>query len=92
MASVAHQCLVAALDHSNADHIEVILDVGLDGEDRHETPVLKLPPRALRFFAELVGPVKVLRFTAILDANVPHSRFKSSQGLSNNIQTDIFFI
>ena len=54
MASVAHQCLVAALDHSHADHIEVILDVGMDGEHRLETPVLKLPPRALRFFADVL--------------------------------------
>ena len=27
MAAVAHQCLVTALDHSNADHINIILDV-----------------------------------------------------------------
>jgi excisionase family DNA binding protein len=54
MAAIAHQCLVAALDHSKADHIEVILDVGAEGDARHETPVLKLPPRALRFFAEVL--------------------------------------
>jgi hypothetical protein len=28
MAAVAHQCLVAARDHSKADYIEVILAVG----------------------------------------------------------------
>ena len=49
MAAVAHQCLVTALDHSNADHINIILDVGTDGAEKHETPVLKLPPRAMRF-------------------------------------------
>ena len=54
MAAVAHQCLVAALDHSKADHIKVILDVGAEGDARHETPVLKLPPRALRFFADVL--------------------------------------
>lgn len=54
MAAIAHQCLVAALDHSKADHIEVILDVGAEGDARHETPVLKLPPRALRFFADVL--------------------------------------
>jgi excisionase family DNA binding protein len=54
MAAVAHQCLVTALDHSKADHIEVILDLGVDGEAGHETPVLKLPPRALRFFADVL--------------------------------------
>lgn len=53
MASVAHRCLVAALDHSNAEHIEIIVDVpGEDGE--HSPPTLKLPPRALRFFAEVL--------------------------------------
>jgi len=53
MASVAHQCLVAALDHSKAEHIEIIVDVA--GEDGvHTAPTLKLPPRALRFFAEVL--------------------------------------
>ena len=54
MAAVAHQCLVTALDHSNADHINIILNVGADGNQAHETPVLKLPPRALRFFADVL--------------------------------------
>lgn len=54
MAAVAHQCLVAALDHSKANHIEVILDLGAQGNARRETPVLKLPPRALRFFADVL--------------------------------------
>ena len=35
MAAVAHQCLVAALDHSKADHIEVILDVSTEGHQKH---------------------------------------------------------
>jgi excisionase family DNA binding protein len=54
MAAVAHQCLMMALDHSNADHIDVILDVSTEGAQKHETPVLKLPPRALRFFADVL--------------------------------------
>ena len=54
MAAVAHQCLVTVLDHSKANHIEVILDLGVQGETSHETPVLKLPPRALRFFADVL--------------------------------------
>ncbi len=54
MAAVAHQCLVTALDHSRADRIDIILDLGAEGEGRHETPVLKLPPNALRFFAEVL--------------------------------------
>jgi excisionase family DNA binding protein len=54
MAFVAHQCLIAALDHSKADHIEVVLEVTNPGEPKQETPVLKLPPRALRFFADVL--------------------------------------
>ncbi|BCO29784.1 hypothetical protein MIZ03_4708 [Rhodoferax lithotrophicus] len=54
MAAIALQCLTAALDHSKADHINIILDVSEEGEARHETPVLKLPPRALRFFADVL--------------------------------------
>jgi excisionase family DNA binding protein len=54
MAAVAHQCLMAALDHSNATHIDLILDIGTQGSDKHQTPVLKLPPRALRFFADVL--------------------------------------
>ena len=54
MAAVAHQCLVTALDHSKAEHIEVILDLGEEGDAGRETPVLKLPPRALRFFADVL--------------------------------------
>lgn len=52
MASVAHQCLVAALDHSKAEHIEIIVDIA--GEDGAHTPTLKVPPRALRFFADVL--------------------------------------
>ena len=54
MAAVAHQCLVTALDHSKAEHIEVILDLGEEGDTGRETPVLRLPPRALRFFADVL--------------------------------------
>ena len=54
MAAVAHQCLMAALDHSKADHINIILDMGGASNTKYETPVLKLPPRALRFFADVL--------------------------------------
>ena len=37
MAAVAHQCLVSALDHSNADHINITLDLGTHGDEQHET-------------------------------------------------------
>ena len=54
MAAVAHQCLMAALDHSKADHINIIVDMGAASDTKDETPVLKLPPRALRFFADVL--------------------------------------
>jgi len=54
MARVAHDCLVAALDHSKAQHIEITLDLSEDGDKSHIPPVLKLPPRALHFFADML--------------------------------------
>jgi len=53
MASVAHHCLITALDHSNAEHIEIIVDVP-GGDGSQSPPTLKVPPRALRFFAEVL--------------------------------------
>jgi excisionase family DNA binding protein len=52
MAGAATACLVAALDHSKADKIKVTIEV--DGEGAGDPPVLFLPPRALRFFADVL--------------------------------------
>ena len=49
-AKVAQRCLMAALDHSRARRIALINDSG----DVSEAPVLELPPKALRFFAEIL--------------------------------------
>jgi excisionase family DNA binding protein len=49
MAGAARACLVAALDHSKADSIKVTIEV-----NGGEAPVLVLPPRALRFFADVL--------------------------------------
>jgi excisionase family DNA binding protein len=51
MAGAATACLVAALDHSKAKAVKVTIEV--DG-DEGEAPVLLLPPRALRFFADVL--------------------------------------
>jgi excisionase family DNA binding protein len=51
MAGAATACLVAALDHSKAKAVKVTIEVG-DGTG--EAPVLLLPPRALRFFADVL--------------------------------------
>ena len=51
MAAIATACIMTALDHSKADHIKVSFDF----EDDHgTTPVLHLPPRAVRFFASVL--------------------------------------
>lgn len=52
MAGAATACLVAALDHSKAEAVKVTIefDDGADGPP----PVLVLPPRALRFFADVL--------------------------------------
>jgi excisionase family DNA binding protein len=51
MAGAARACIVSALDHSKADTIKVTIEVD-DGTG--EAPVLHLPPRALRFFADVL--------------------------------------
>lgn len=50
MARVAQRCIMAALDHSRAHRI-MLLDETAAGQP----PVLELPPKALRFFAEMLG-------------------------------------
>ncbi|MDO9216562.1 MAG: DNA-binding protein, partial [Lacisediminimonas sp.] len=52
MAGVATACLMAALDHSNAATIKVTIEV--PDADGAPAPVLTLPPRALRFFADIL--------------------------------------
>lgn len=52
LAGAATACLVAALDHSKAKTVKVTIEV--DGDSKGEPPVLLLPPRALRFFADVL--------------------------------------
>jgi excisionase family DNA binding protein len=49
MAGAARACLVAALDHSKAEVIKVTIEI-----NGGKAPVLHLPPRALRFFADVL--------------------------------------
>jgi excisionase family DNA binding protein len=51
MADVARVCLIAALDHSKAKKIRLTLNTGQSEADH---PELVLPPRALRFFADIL--------------------------------------
>jgi excisionase family DNA binding protein len=52
MAAAARACLVAALDHSHAAHIKVTIEV--PDAAGGSPPVLMLPPRALRFLADVL--------------------------------------
>ena len=51
LAKVAQRCIMASLDHSRAHRIALIdRDGGIDS-----SPTLELPPKVLRFFAEMLG-------------------------------------
>ena len=50
MAKTAQRCIMAALDHSKAHRIALV-----DRRSKKQAPVLELPPKALRFFADLLG-------------------------------------
>ena len=50
MAKTAQRCIMAALDHSKAHRITLV-----DRRSKNQAPVLELPPKALRFFADLLG-------------------------------------
>lgn len=50
MAKIAQRCIIKALDHSRAQKIQIIDEGGND-----DTPVLEVPPQALRLFADLLG-------------------------------------
>ncbi len=51
LAKVAQRCIMASLDHSRAHRIALIdRDGGTDS-----SPTLELPPKVLRFFAEMLG-------------------------------------
>lgn len=52
LAGAARACLIAALDHSKAETIKVIIETPeAEGKD---PPVLLLPPRALRVLADIL--------------------------------------
>ena len=78
MASVAHDCLVAALDHSRADYVELIVDVS-DADGRHAAPVLRLPPNALRFFADILRTMARQEPVVL----VPHKHELTTQEAAN---------
>ena len=50
MAKTAQRCIMAALDRSKAHRIALV-----DRRSKNQAPILELPPKALRFFADLLG-------------------------------------
>ena len=51
MAAIARACLVSALDHSRSKKIRITIETS---DNSVEPPQLILPPKALRFFADLL--------------------------------------
>ncbi|NVD96875.1 helix-turn-helix domain-containing protein [Massilia sp. BJB1822] len=52
LAKAAQRCIVSALDHSRAINISIVEE----GVERIEdAPLLKLPPKVLRLFSDLLG-------------------------------------
>ena len=86
MAAAAHQCLVAALDHSKADHIDVTLD--LAGGEKNQAPVLKLPPRALQLFAKLLRAMAARQVVTL----VPHSAELTTQEAASYLNVSRPFV
>ncbi|MBC7380407.1 MAG: helix-turn-helix domain-containing protein [Burkholderiaceae bacterium] len=88
MAATAHECLMMALDHSRAEQINVILDVKVKGKAKHETPVLKLPPRALRFFADVLRQMARSEPVVL----VPHRHELTTQEAANFLNVSRPFV
>ena len=64
LAKTAQRCLISALDHSRAVDIAIIeegVERSLDG-----APILRLPPKVLRLFADMLGAMSQGQPVAIL--------------------------
>jgi len=63
LAKEAQRCLVAALDHSRAVQIALVED---GKKDLSGAPVLTLPPKVLRLFAEVLGSLAQGKAVAVM--------------------------
>ena len=63
LAKEAQRCLVAALDHSHAVQIALVED---GKRDLTAAPVLTLPPKVLRLFAEVLGSLAQGKAVAVM--------------------------
>jgi excisionase family DNA binding protein len=63
LAKAAQRCIVSSLDHSKAMHIAIVED----GVERlSESPVLRLPPKVLRLFADVLGSLAQGKAIAVM--------------------------
>jgi excisionase family DNA binding protein len=63
LAKAAQRCIVSALDHSHAVNIAL---VGDGAEAIGDAPLLKLPPKVLRLFADMLGSLAQGKAVAIV--------------------------
>jgi excisionase family DNA binding protein len=63
LAKAAQRCIVSALDHSRAVNIAILED-GV--ESIQDSPILKLPPKVLRLFADMLGSLAQGNAVAIM--------------------------
>lgn len=63
LAKAAQRCIVSALDHSKAINIALV-EEGVERMDG--APLLKLPPKVLRLFADLLGSLAQGKAVAIM--------------------------
>lgn len=63
LVKAAQRCIVGALDHSNAVNIAIMAD-GVERVD--DLPLLKLPPKVLRLFADILGSLAQGKAVAIM--------------------------
>jgi excisionase family DNA binding protein len=63
LAKAAQHCIVSALDHSHALSIAIVED-GI--ERLEQSPLLRLPPKVLRLFADVLGSLAQGKAVAIM--------------------------
>jgi len=65
LAKAAQRCIMSALDHSTAIHIALEED-GVERIGEDGAPVLRLPPKVLRLFADMLGALAQGKAVAVM--------------------------
>jgi excisionase family DNA binding protein len=78
-AKVAQRCIMAALDHSRAHQI-VLLDES--GNKFSDIPAVRVPPRTLRMFAQLLGRMSQGQPVALVPLNYELSTQEAAAALN----------